>query len=119
MGQSDTARQAITEAECLLPLDEALEKFASWLGEGAHVWGNGAASDNVWLRQAYANAGIVVPWQFYHDRCYRTLKSLFRDVPYVHEGVKHNAIDDARSQANHLLRIVSEKKLPIEDFLAD
>lgn len=103
--QSDEARRELTLPG--LPLTNVLRRFADWLAdEDAEVWGNGAASDNVWLADAYRRTGIPTPWSFRNDRCYRTIKSLHPDVPMVQVGDHHNALDDAVSQANHLMRIL-------------
>jgi hypothetical protein len=65
------------------------------------VWGNGASFDNVVLRSAYERNSMDAPWTFRNERCYRTLKNLRPDIPFVSKGVKHNALDDAISQAEH------------------
>lgn len=105
LGQSDAARQAVT-CRGIEPRI-ALERFALWLEkfdvEG--VWGNGASFDNVLLSETYARCKIKTPWAFWKDRCYRTVKNLYPSVPMVRLGTHHNALDDARSQAEHLLAI--------------
>lgn len=106
MRQDADARAAIFDAG---GVDEwiALCDFDNWMqaeSEISGVWGNGAAFDNVILAQAYRRHGEQVPWQFYQDRCYRTFKN-FSDVQMVREGTHHNALDDAISQAKHLIAI--------------
>ena len=71
----------------------------------AHIWGNGAAFDNVVLASAFRATGMQVPWAFWNDRCYRTVKSLFSNVKLKRSGTHHNALDDAVTQAKHLLEI--------------
>jgi exodeoxyribonuclease VIII len=44
-------------------------------------------------------------WEFWKDRCYRTIKNCYPDVPFDRRGTHHNALDDARSQALHLIAI--------------
>jgi len=46
------------------------------------------------------------PWYFWNDRCYRTMKSLYPQIPMERDGVHHNALDDAISQARHLMAIL-------------
>lgn len=106
--QSDAARAEIT-ADDRQPITQALTAFAHWIDthtDGAELWGNGASFDNVILRSAYQRAGILPPWAWWNDRCYRTLKALHRDVPIERFGDHHNALDDATTQAIHLLRIL-------------
>lgn len=110
MEQSDAARKELTAGG--LPLDLVLGRFAHWIGEPAKVemWGNGSNFDNVLLRAAYEYLGKEAPWRWWNDRCYRTLKTMFREVPYQATGTKHNALDDARSQALHLMEILKRMR---------
>lgn len=103
MGQEDKARQECVSGTNELPL--VLRDFISWIPEDAKVWGCGVAFDNTILANAYRKVGLGVPWQFWNDRCYRTMKSLV-DFPAVREGVHHNALDDAKTQAKHLIKIM-------------
>lgn len=92
-------------------LSSALLGFSMWLGEGHQVvsiWGNGSTFDNVILRSAYEATGQEYPVKFWQDQCYRTLKHRAPQVQLVREGVHHNALDDAVSQAKHLQAIVRE-----------
>ena len=103
--QSEQARLEITKPG--KSLKETLSAFASWIASGdAEVWGNGAAFDNVVLAAAYDRAGIERPWKFWNDRCYRTMRSLHPEVPMERAGTHHNALDDAESQARHLMAIL-------------
>jgi exodeoxyribonuclease VIII len=106
LGQSDEARQAITRRG--IEPRVALTRFSTWLStldtiEG--VWGNGASFDNVILSETYTRLGMKTPWKFWQDRCYRTVKNMFPDVELVRSGTHHNALDDARTQAEHLMLI--------------
>lgn len=108
--QSDEARRAITD-RAAHPLKRVLTEFAVWIrrddgGEKTKVWGNGAAFDNVVLAQAYRRAHRPVPWPYWNDRCYRTLKNLLPEVQMERAGTHHNALDDARYQARHLMEIL-------------
>lgn len=73
--------------------------------KGVRVWGNGSDFDNVILRNAYAAIGSTYPWRYNDNMCYRTIKNLAPDVKMARQGVHHNALDDARSQALHLIAI--------------
>lgn len=66
------------------------------------MWGNGAAFDNAILANAYRAAGIKQPWELWNDRCYRTICAYYPGCPRNQPGTPHNALDDARSQAEHL-----------------
>jgi DNA polymerase III epsilon subunit-like protein len=101
--QSDEARAKILEPGISLPY--ALTQLGGWIGKDAKVWGNGASFDNAILATAYKKARLKQPWKYYDDRCYRTLKNLFPEIKMDRAGVHHCAVDDAESQAIHLLQI--------------
>lgn len=109
LGQSDAARAALRQPG--LHVVDALVSFARWLDTCAaiderRIWGNGAAFDNAILATAYRNALLPQPWRHWNDRCYRTMKSLRPDVKMVRSGTHHNAVDDAESQARHLIEVL-------------
>lgn len=111
MKQSDAARNEITQPGG--KLSEVLMRFSSWLKDpDVEVWGNGASFDNVLLSDAYDRARLPRPWKYYNDRCYRTVKSLRPDVPLPRTGTHHNALDDAKSQALHLMQIQRPLNFP-------
>jgi DNA polymerase III epsilon subunit-like protein len=104
--QADGPRLEITQPG--KHLAEVLGNFSQWIGaEDVEVWGNGAAFDNVLLSCAYDAAIRKRPWKYSGDRCYRTIKNLHPEVPMVRDGTHHNALDDARDQARHLMAILS------------
>jgi DNA polymerase III alpha subunit (gram-positive type) len=106
MKQSDEARLEITkEGTAIIPV---LQKFGAWIADSdAEIWGNGAAFDNAQLVAAYQAALIHAPWEFWNDRCYRTMKNLFPDVQAERKGTLHHALDDAIHQAFHLMDILN------------
>lgn len=108
MSQNETARKALTSATA--PLVNVLEQFAAWLPKDAIVWGNGSDFDNVIIAEAYKVTGKPLPWPFWNNRCFRTLKNLFRHVKVDKSGTAHNALDDAINQAKHCQAIFKEMK---------
>ena len=90
---------------------EALSRFDLFVatngGGDVELWGNGADFDNVILGSLYDAFGLLKPWSYSRNRCYRTMKSLGIGPrrPQVREGVHHNALDDAITQAIHLQEI--------------
>lgn len=87
----------------------ALLGFGVWAtaqGEPV-VWGNGSTFDNVKLRHACQVVGIDYPTPFYKDACYRTVKNMAPFITLERIGTHHDAVDDARSQAVHLQRILA------------
>lgn len=98
-------------------LAAALDQFSAWLESAAEVdhkgslqvrvWGNGADFDNAILQVAYAAMSSRAPWPFWHNRCYRTLKALAPVIRFERQGSHHNALDDAKSQAAHAIKILN------------
>lgn len=112
--QNDIAKGVLlrTQLDQGSSLESSLDQFAQWLQNNAPadvcVWGNGAAFDNAMLAETYKLCGKRVPWSYSRDRCYRTLRSLFSDIEagVITKGVAHNALDDARYQAEHAVDIL-------------
>jgi exodeoxyribonuclease VIII len=109
MKQSDDARAMFTRDG--VALSEALADFMVWLSspvasDTVRMWGNGSAFDNVILSSAYRSSTRMQPWRHWNDRCYRTVKSLYPDVKLERVGTHHNAVDDAESQARHLIAML-------------
>lgn len=107
--QSDAARAEIVRPG--LQIASALDAFAVWVRREADpktvkVWGNGAGFDAVILRRAYERAALAAPWSHWNDRCYRTIKALHPEIKLVRIGTHHNAVDDAESQARHLMAML-------------
>lgn len=91
-------------------IDSGLKAFADWAvagtrAEDIRMWGNGASFDNVILSSAYRIRNLDQPWRFWNDRCYRTIHRMHKDVAVERIGVHHNAVDDAETQALHLLKL--------------
>ena len=108
--QSDDARKAIhSPLTSANKITEALETFACWVEKNNQknpkIWGNGASFDNVILANAYGKVGLETPWKYYNDRCYRTIKAMYPEIKMNRKGTHHNALDDAISQAEHLIKI--------------
>lgn len=98
-------------------LAQSLKDFNTWLENVAaqgnvelSVWGNGADFDNAILQSCFAEMGQAPGWLFWNNRCYRTLKGLAPTVKLVRQGTYHNALDDAKSQAEHAARLMTHLK---------
>jgi len=104
--QSQEAKDALeVDKQTLL---DAMSKFSAWVRQvgGTHVWGNGADFDNPILKSCYEAIEADTPFKPYNGRCYRTIKSI-PNTPKMQRriGTHHNALDDAKSQALHILEI--------------
>lgn len=117
MGQSPEALKDII-AKDGVHINVALLRFTDWYTErkilddgsvvvntSSELWGNGATFDNVLIEETYRKTQLPIPWAFNVHRCYRTMRLLHPNIPFVRKGVHHNAVDDAISQAEHLIKI--------------
>lgn len=76
------------------------------------IWGNGADFDNVFLADCFKAAKIGLPWSGRYNRCYRTVKSMFgHKAKLVRVGAHHNALDDAKTQALHLIAMLKDMRV--------
>lgn len=100
MQQSDATRAAAfrDDAEALAVV---LYRFTTWFAEvGAErPWCHGATFDVPLLEAAYKACGMVPPWKFWNVRDTRTLYDLGGVKVDRSQGIHHNALDDARAQA--------------------
>lgn len=105
--QPAAAQQVFFEPKETLP--DALEKLSDWIGTDDHeIWSNGADFDIPMLAHAYTQVGMEIPWKFWNARCFRSWKSLpgAKNIKFPPtQGIKHNALVDARNQAAMLIEI--------------
>lgn len=114
--QSEEARKPFKTNEGSDHLTVVLKKFSSYIDHvksivgdsNISVWGCGVSFDNVILSNAYKTVGIKAPWEFWQDRCYRTLKNMYPQIKLDRVGTLHIAVDDATSQVLHLQKILNK-----------
>ncbi|EIO6566458.1 3'-5' exoribonuclease, partial [Escherichia coli] len=123
--QSSEARAAILTDQ--VKLKDALSRFREFINEYSdekfvQVWGNGATFDNAILRTSYERLDIPCPWRYHNDRDVRTIVELGKTIDFdartfiPFEGVRHNALDDARHQAKYVTATI-QKMIPSQaDF---
>lgn len=123
--QSSEARAAILTDQ--VKLKDALSQFREFINEYSdekfvQVWGNGATFDNAILRTSYERLDIPCPWRYHNDRDVRTIVELGKTIDFdartviPFEGMRHNALDDARHQAKYVTATI-QKLIPSQaDF---
>lgn len=109
MGQGDEARGELTSGD-KVELAKALQSFSMFCKPTDKVWGNGATFDNVILSNAYQLLDLHRPWSYKNDRCYRTVSAMHPGTEFVNVGTHHNAVDDAKAQALHLIKCLGEER---------
>lgn len=71
------------------------------------VWGNGAAFDNVIVKNYFNHFKKDLPWMFWNDRCARTLFNLYPNVKRTKPKIAHVAGYDAVAQAETIMSILA------------
>lgn len=105
MKQTVEARNELVAHGALI--GDALLDFTDFIAaQEVKVWGNGSDFDNVILAQAYHKCNQPLPWAFWNNRCYRTVKNLYPATLMKRTGTAHNALEDAKSQARHLMELL-------------
>ena len=117
MKQPVEARMA-WQTENAPSLLDALAKFNAWVlrvGVVSEIcpWGNGADFDLTILGSAHRVLHADPPWKYYNHHCFRTMKNMFRVADTPRQGTHHNALDDAKHQAVHLQRILTNYALEL------
>ncbi len=94
-------------------LAQALWALSSFLGAADSkvlVWANWVNFDISILQTSYDKLGIQRPWKYNEVRCYGTTKNIFNNVPFNLSKKPHNALEDAKAQALHLIEINKHNK---------
>ena len=108
--QSDDARKALTMRKAP-HVAVVLQEFANFMRvngierKSVRVWGCGPDFDCVLLSEHYRKQLLEVPWEFWNQRDYRTLKALYPNIEQDPRVGHHNALDDSIHQANHIFKI--------------
>lgn len=108
MEQSDEARQAAFRADAA-PLHDVLLDFHTWLSDqrATHPWCHGASFDVPILEAAFKACRLEVPWEFWNVRDTRTLYDLAGVKVDRSTGTHHNALDDAKAQAEAAVKALN------------
>lgn len=103
--QSEAARAELVDPNCDT-LPNALGWFASWFRRqgGEFIWGHGGNFDEPLLACAFRACFVQIPWRYSAARCTRTIFALTGEAPDRAQGTHHNALDDARAQAEAVIR---------------
>uniref|UniRef100_A0A6M3MIG8 3'-5' exoribonuclease Rv2179c-like domain-containing protein n=1 Tax=viral metagenome TaxID=1070528 RepID=A0A6M3MIG8_9ZZZZ len=108
MRQDEAARKHLFAPETeRVPLQHALVDLSEWLGlndeletefPNVHLWQRGD-KDAMWLTSAYEGTGLRVPFPYWAVSDQRTLCRWIPADKVEREGTHHNALDDAKYQA--------------------
>jgi hypothetical protein len=98
LDQSASVREQLRGGE---ELPQVLHEFAAFYREAEpdEIWANAPSFDCEILSDAYARVDIEQPWDYWDERCYRTVKNLPDAADIDRQGDHHDALDDAAHQA--------------------
>lgn len=86
-------------------IETVLESYRTWhdLQNPDEVWANSPGFDCTILAEAMDRVGLTEPWEYYETRDLRTLQSLPIGVQVDPDGNEHNALEDAKAQAQSVI----------------
>lgn len=84
-------------------IDMALFDFSRFVDRDTRLWAKGPDFDCVLLATAYEKRGIPCPFSFRNTRDVRTILAL-SGVTQSHNAAKHDALADARNQAEAVMK---------------
>jgi hypothetical protein len=109
--QCPEAREELTGT---LSTQQAVTGLKEWalangFGRQSTIWGKGPSFDCVLLKNAMARAGVAAFWQFWQERCVRTILQMVPEANSLQfEGTPHRAEDDARHEARQVQMALSK-----------
>ena len=95
-----------------MPFEKAINEFREWYGDKSiPIWGNSAGFDVQILESAMYSIGYEKPpWKYWHIHCFKTATNLVgvsnSKIRATEDDTHHNALDDAISQTNTLVKIL-------------
>lgn len=123
--QAPAAQQEMIKSEKANDLKYMLQCFKNWIDtrclesdSRAVVWGNSASFDISMIKNAMQQCNVDIPWEFWDEQCYRTLKTHNKHIPFKRLGNHHNALHDATNQAKHAAAILNWQLNAILDYEA-
>lgn len=93
------------------PLIDVLSMFGRWIAQlpgEPIVWAKGIDFDCAILADAYRQYGLPLPWKYNAVRDFRTLKKVCPIGADLVPTLSHNALADAKHQAEWLEHILAE-----------
>ena len=109
LGQSDEARNAIRFNA--VTAEDAFVDFVDWVAEHGpakpdlRVFAASPAFDCMKVEAHLKALDLPVPWFYWAERDYRTIRERNKNVSEAERVGHHNALGDAKHQAQHLIRI--------------
>jgi len=93
------------------PVKEVLAELCKWISQlpsPVCPWGNSAAFDLGLLADVLEKCGLPLPWNYYNERCCRTIVALNPGIKYAmaKPSAAHDPIEDCKYQIRYVTKIV-------------
>lgn len=101
-----------------------ISNFSTYYKDSFRVWACGLDFDFPILKHFFKNYGYALPWQFWTQYDYRTIKNIFARIKADECNVaKHTALEDAKAQMRGLQsfyeRLMNEKSVMLDVHLVN
>jgi hypothetical protein len=101
-----------------------ISNFSTDYKDSFRVWACGLDFDFPILKHFFKNYGYAMPWQFWTQYDYRTIKNIFARIKADEFNVaKHTALEDAKAQMRGLQsfyeRLMNEKSVMLDVHLVN
>lgn len=109
MGQADAAKKVFRDnaVDTVVGVEAFVAFCNKYPAKTVKPWGNGSNFDISIIEDLLKDCEIAAPWIFWNIRDLRTFKEdyevLFGKTKVEKKGTNHNALDDARSQAEFVI----------------
>lgn len=101
--QPKEAQDALSQGDIRSLQGALIEFIGAFDWQGLQVWCNGASFDYPILQAAFKAVQLKAPWAYYNEMDHRTMKNLLGKAEMkkltAKATLKHDALDDARTQA--------------------
>ncbi len=114
--QSKKAQEALLE-DPRVDLNSALKSLTSFIRGADRIWANGVSFDLAILRDAFEEYGQAIPWGYGQEMCMRSIRVLGKELGLDYSTykntsgiVQHNALADAKLQAQYVIGVFETAK---------
>lgn len=104
--QDDDVRAAYVNSK-QIHVTHVLQYLTEFITKDDYVWGNSASFDLGILANAFKKTGVVIPWDYKKEMCYRTVMNLAGSlsVNIEFEGTRHDPVNDCEHQIKKLVAL--------------
>lgn len=111
--QSEAAREAVFGNHPVQPPGAVAIDFLNAIGDADELWASGTSYDMKILSHFCGYYAPDIEWPFWIERDHRTMRALFdrEGTMKPERGTEHDALEDAKFQAEYLKRIIDHVAL--------